>query len=252
MTETMTGKFQLRGMQMTVNKREFFRGARSGVPLMIGVIPFGLVLGLAAREAGLTSVQSVFFSTALLGGTAQLASVQLFGAQASAVVVIATAVIINLRYSMYSLSLYQLLKERSFPERLFAAYCVSDQSYAVTMAEYERAPGSRFISTFFLGASMAIFFVWACSILVGYNLGTVIPPELSLDFTIPLVFMSLLIPHLKGWDRQVSALVGGVAAVILVPRLPLQSGLLVAILLGIGAGTAAGYFRKPESNGGEG
>ena len=238
-------------MQMSGKKREFFRGARSGVPLMIGVIPFGLVLGLAAREAGLTTVQSVFFSTALLGGTAQLASVQLYGAQASAVVVIATAIIINLRYSMYSLSLFPILKERSFPERLFAAYCVSDQSYAVTMAEYERAPDNRFLSTYFLGTSLAIFSVWVCSILAGYNLGTVIPPELSLDFTIPLVFMSLLIPHLKGWDRQISALVGGLVAVILVPRLPLQSGLLASILLGIGAGIAAGFFKKSECSRGE-
>jgi len=239
-------------MHMSEKKREFLRGASSGVPLMIGVVPFGLVLGLAVREAGLTTIQSVFFSTALLGGTAQLASVQLYGAQASAIVVIATAIIINLRYSMYSLSLYPVLKERSFPERLFAAWCVSDQSYAVTMAEYERDPDSKILPVFFLGVSLAIFFVWACSILVGYNLGTVIPPELSLDFTIPLVFMSLLIPHLKGWDRQISALVGGFAAVILVPSLPLQSGLLVAILFGIGAGVAAGFFKKAEnSRGGE-
>ncbi len=119
------------------------------------------------------------------------------------------------------------------------------------MAEYERDPDSNLLPVFFLGVSLAIFFVWACCILVGYNLGTVIPPELSLDFTIPLVFMSLLIPHLKCWDRQISALVGGLAAVILVPSLPLQSGLLVAILFGIGAGVAAGFFKKAESSRGE-
>lgn len=238
-------------MTMSGNRSEFLRGARSGVPLMIGIVPFALILGLAAREAGLTTVQGVFFSTALLGGTAQLAAVQLYGTQASAMVVIATAIIINMRYSMYSLSLYPVLKGRSFTERIFAAYCLSDQSYAVTMAEYEKAPNNPFLPAFSLGASLAIFAVWIFSILLGYNIGNVIPKELSLDFTIPLVFMFLLVPHLKGWDRQVSALAGGVAAVILVPRLPLQSGLLVAILLGIGAGIVSSYLKKKESSEGE-
>jgi predicted branched-subunit amino acid permease len=237
--------------QMSEEKQEFLRGARSGVPLIIGVIPFALVLGLAAREAGLTTLQGVFFSTAMLGGTAQLAAVQLYGAGASALVIVATAIIINLRYSMYSLSLYPILEGRSFAERLFAGYCVSDQSFAITMAEYEVAPDNPFLPAFFLGASLSIFSVWIFSILIGYKLGTVIPAELSLDFTIPLVFMSLLIPHLKGWDRQVSAVVGGVAAVVLVPCLPLQSGLLAAIIAGIGAGMVSSFFKKKENSEGE-
>jgi predicted branched-subunit amino acid permease len=119
------------------------------------------------------------------------------------------------------------------------------------MTEYERAPDNLLLPVFFLGASLSIFSVWIFSILIGYKLGTVIPAELSLDFTIPLVFMSLLIPHLKGWDRQVSAVVGGVAAVVLVPCLPLQSGLLAAIIAGIGAGMVSSFFKKKENSEGE-
>lgn len=236
---------------MGAAKNEFFRGARSAVPISIGIIPFALVLGLAVREAGLTGAQGSFFSLSMLAGTAQLAAIQLYAAKASAVVIILTAMIVNLRYSMYSLSLYSILKDRSFPERLFAAFCVSDQSFAVTMAEAEGNPENHFIPAFFFGASLMIFIVWVCGIFFGYSLEKLIPAALSLDFAIPLVFIYLLIPQLKGRDRQISALTGAVASVILVPRLPLQTGLLAAILIGIGAGMAAGALIGENDSAGE-
>lgn len=231
---------------MYAGRKEFFRGARSAVPISIGIIPFALVLGVAVREAGLSGAQCSFFSLSMLSGTAQLAAIQLYAAKASAVVIILTAMIVNLRYSMYSLSLYSILKERSFAERLFAAFCVSDQSYAVTMAEAESSPTSSFLPVFFFGASLTIFLVWVAGIFSGYSLERLIPAALSLDFAIPLVFVCLLIPHLHGRDRQISALTGAVASVILVPRLPLQTGLLAAILIGIGAGMAAGALMKKD------
>lgn len=233
-------------MLMGASKNEFFRGARSSVPLLIGIIPFALVLGLAVREAGLTGPQASFFSLSMLAGTAQLAAIQLYGAKASAIVIILTAMIVNLRYSMYSLSLCPILKERSFLERLFAAFCVSDQSYAVTVAEAESNPGNHFIPAFFLGASLTVFSVWVIGIFFGYNLETVIPAGMSLDFAIPLVFLFLLIPHLRDRDRQISALVGAIASVILVPRMPLQTGLIAAILVGIGAGISSGIIMKEK------
>ena len=229
---------------MSAAKNEFFRGARSAAPLSIGIIPFALVFGLAVREAGLTGAQASFFSLSMLAGTAQLAAIQLYAAKASAVVIILTAMIVNLRYSMYSLSLYSILKEKSFTERLFAAFFVSDQSYAITMADAESSPGNPFLPAFFFGASLMTFLVWVCGIFFGYSLEKLIPAALSLDFAIPLVFIYLLIPQLKGRDRQISALTGAVASVILVPRLPLQTGLLAAILIGIGAGMAAGASIK--------
>ncbi len=210
------------------------------VPILIGVIPFAVVLGFAMKRAVLSLPQGAFFALSMLGGTAQLASVQLYAENSPALIIITTALIINLRYSMYSLSLYPILRERTFAERLFAAFIVSDQSYAFTMAEAETNPNNSALPSFFFGASAMVFLVWVGSIFLGFNVGTFIPPELSLDFAIPLVFMSLLIPHLKGRDRMISAAAAALASALLVHALPLHSGLLAAILIGIGAGVISG------------
>jgi len=230
------------------NQKEFFRGMRSVIPILIGVVPFAVVLGFAMKNARFSIPQGAFFALSMLGGTAQLASVQLYAENSPVLIIITTALIINLRYSMYSLSLYPILRERTFAERFFAAFIVSDQSYAFTMAEAERNPRKSSLPAFFFGASAMVFLVWVGSIFLGFNVGTFIPPELSLDFAIPLVFMSLLIPHLKGRDRTISAAIAALASALLVHTLPLHSGLLAAILIGIGAGLLTGnnIYRRQE------
>ena len=235
---------------MAYSKGEFLRGARNTVPLFLGIAPFAMVVGVAAREAGLDAVQGTFFSLSMLAGTAQLAAVQLYGSGASAAIVLLTAMVVNLRYSMYSLSLHPLLEERPFIERLLAAFLLSDQSFVVSMTELETNPDNPSLPIFLFGSSLAVYVVWVAGIFLGFVLKAVIPSGLSLDFVIPLAFMFLLVPHLGGRDRQVSVLAGIVASVVLVPRLPLQSGLLVSILIGIGSGMAAGeYFGKAGSGG---
>jgi predicted branched-subunit amino acid permease len=235
-------------MTVTDVKKEFLRGARCTVPLFLGLVPFALVLGVAANEAGLDAAQGAFFSLSMLAGTAQLAAVQLYGAGASATIILFTAIVVNLRYSMYSLSLFQILGEKTFFERLLAAFFLSDQSYVITMTERETNEANPFLPAFFFGSSLAVYIVWVSGIFLGFSLKAIIPAGLSLDFSIPLVFIYFLIPHLKGRDRQFSVIAGAVSSVVLVPRLPLQSGLLVSILIGIGSGMAAGaYIRGKES-----
>ena len=236
---------------MADTKREFLRGARNTVPLFLGIAPFAMVVGVAAREAGLDAAQGTFFSLSMIAGTAQLAAVQLYGAGASAAIVLLTAMVVNLRYSMYSLSLHPVLEKRSYIERLLAAFLLSDQSFVVSMTELETNPDNPSLPTFLLGSSLAVFVVWVAGIFLGFVLKAIIPAGLSLDFVIPLAFMFLLVPHLGGKDRQTSVLAAIVASVVLVPRLPLQSGLLVSILIGIGSGMAAGEYFGRAGSGGE-
>ncbi|HOO63622.1 MAG TPA: AzlC family ABC transporter permease [Synergistaceae bacterium] len=216
--------------------RAFRRGAKSVLPILLGVFPFSLVLGFAMKETGLSPLQTVSFAASVLAGTAQLATVQLYAEAAPGILIVLTALTINLRYAMYGLSMEPLVREKSILTRIFYAYIMSDQSYAFTMAEAEEHPSEQHITWFFLGASLVLYFFWQTGIGLGYVLGSVIPSWLPLDFTIPLVFMSLLVPHLKGSKRQFAAGTAALASLVLVPLLPLQSGLLASILIGMGSG----------------
>ena len=217
-------------------RAEALRGARSVLPILVGIIPFAIVLGFIMKQTGRTAFESGFFSLSLIAGTSQMATVHLFSSQAPFLVIVATAVMLNMRYAMYSLSLVPLLAHEPWWKRLLCAYVISDQSYAFTMAEVEKERAGLDVTTFLIGASLGIFLPWAAGILIGYRAGAIIPASLPLDFTIPLVFMALLAPQLKDRGRIGTALVAALAALVLVPTMPLQLGFLTALLLGVVAG----------------
>lgn len=224
---------------MERRQKAFFeplRGARAVLPILVGIIPFALVLGFIMRQTGRTAAESGFFSFSLIAGTSQVATVHLFAAGAPFLVIVATAIMINMRYAMYSLSLVPLLEGEPWWKRLLCAYVISDQSYAFTMAEVENNPDNGNIPGFLIGASLGVFLPWAAAIAVGYHAGSIIPASLPLDFTIPLVFTALLAPQLKDRPRIGAALIAAAGAIVLVPAMPLQLGFLTALLFGVGAG----------------
>lgn len=221
---------------MKINSPETLRGARAITPILVGILPFAVVFGFLMRQTGLTFWQSTFFAVSLIAGASQIATIQLYAAGTPLLVIVATAVAINMRYAMYSLSLEPLLRAEPWWIRLFSAFIVSDQSYGFTMAEAESNPANPDMPSFFLGAALGIYAFWELGILLGFTLGTVIPAGIPIDFAIPLVFMTLLVPHLKDRPRIAAAVISGFSAIILVPVLPLQSGLLAALLIGIAGG----------------
>jgi len=215
---------------------EFLRGCRAIVPSLAGVLPFAVVFGFALRNAGFNGIQSTFFSISMIAGASQLAAVQLYVNNSHIIMIIMTAVIINLRYSMYSLSLQPVMGNSPYIIRLLSSFLITDQSYAYTMTEFEKNPRNYLLPLFLIGASFLIYISWQLGILVGYNLGSFFPAKHFLNFVIPLIFISLLIPHIKGKDKMIAAITSAISAMILVPLLPLNSGMIISIITGIASG----------------
>ncbi|MFB6103031.1 MAG: AzlC family ABC transporter permease [Haloplanus sp.] len=218
-------------------------GVRATLPLLLGLIPFGLVAGVAAVDAGLSPVQAVGLSAVVFAGASQLAAVDLLGRDASIAVVVLTAVVINLRMSMYSASIAPYFESFRRRWEVLCAYLLTDMSYALAIAEFseDEAPTSGTADThrrwYYLGAAGTIWAVWQAATVAGVVLGASIPDEWGVSFAVPLVFLSLLVPELSDRPRVIAALVGGSVAVA-GSGWPLNLGLLGGALAGVAAGTA--------------
>lgn len=215
--------------------------------MLVGIVPFGLVVGVAAVDAGLTPLQTVATSVVIFAGASQLAAVDLLGRDAAPAVVVLTAAVINVRMVMYSASVAPRL--RAFPRRLrpLCSYLLTDMAYAATMAEDESAA----TVWYYLGLAGSIWAVWQVATVAGVALGRGIPPEWELTFAVPLVFVGLLVPAVTDRPRLVAALVGGGVAVLGAP-LPFNLGLVAGALAGVGAGVAAERVVRTPSNAGPG
>ncbi len=217
-------------------------GARDIGPFMLGVVPFGLITGISALDAGFGGLQTVAMSVVVFAGASQLALIELVGDGAPVAVVVATAAVVNLRYLMYSASIAPYFRDFSRPWKWLSAYALTDQSYAVAVTEFsDDDPAMRRRRWYYLGAAFALWGVWVLSTAVGVVVGGSVPPGLSLEFAVPLTFLALLVPSLK--DR-LSGLVGVIAGGVAIPAaaLPLDIGLVVAALLGLTVGVLVDTF----------
>lgn len=222
-------------MRQTV-RRAAWDGARAIAPLLIGVVPFGIVASVTTVDHGVAPAGVVGFSTVLYAGASQLAAIEVLGRGASPLVAIGTVAMINLRFVMYSAALAPHLADVGLVPRLGAAYVLTDQAFAVSVTAYrDRDLGPRGRLAFYLAGALVMWLSWQLATVVGLMLGTALPPDLPLDFALPLVFMVLLIPAITDRATATAATVGGVVAVA-GAGLPAGTGLLLGAVAGIATG----------------
>ena len=226
-------------------RESFLAGARDIAPLVPAAISFGLVTGAAVTQAGLGLLESVGMSVGVYGGAAQLAATVLWDERAPLAVTAGTALVINARFFIDSASIAPLLSARSVAAGSALAYLLRDGADALTMT---RAVGSERIATgpYYVGAGLTDWGMWVAATSAGALGAAFVPESWSLEFVVTLVFIALLMDAVKGRPDIEAAIVAATAAVVLVPLLPLQTGLLAAIALGM----TWGFVRDVDSGGG--
>lgn len=217
-------------------RAEFLSGVRAELPILIGAFPFGMIYGVLALGAGLPAGTAQAMSAVVFAGSAQFIMAQLFATGAPSVVIVLTAAIVNLRHVLYSASIAPFTRQLRPAWKWLLAYLLTDEAYAVTILHYyddEASPGNK--RWYYLGAGLALWSAWQLSTAIGIYLGAVVPESWSLDFTLALSFIALLVPTLKGRPGVAASLAAGVVAVLSF-GLPYKLGLVTAALVGIGVG----------------
>lgn len=214
---------------------QFWAGVRAELALLLGVIPFGMIYGMLAMEAGLTPAAAQAMSSLLFAGSAQIITVELVRTTTPGFIIILTIILLNLRHMLYSASVAPYLERISLPWKLLLAYLLTDEAYAVSIINFTQQKNASHRNMVLLGAGLTLWSAWQLSTATGILLGAVIPAEWSLDFTIALTFIALAMPAIRDRPGLVAALTAGVTAVLAF-SLPYKLGLVLASLVGIAAG----------------
>jgi len=230
-----------------MDRLEFRQGVRDVSPLLLGIIPFGFIAGIAAVNAGLGLPEAVGLSTIVFAGASQLAALDLIGRDAPLAIIVVTAVVINLRMFMYSASIAPHFQRLSKRMKALVAYLLTDQAYALAIARYREEASTRSVA-YYLGAAVTLWTVWQVTTVAGVVLGTSVPDSLGLEFAVPLVFLALLVPAMEDGPTIVAGILGGIVAVG-TGGLPLNLGLLVGAITGIVAGLLTEVVTEGSPNG---
>lgn len=205
------------------------------LPIAPGVLPFGLIMGTVASESGLSFLKAAFLNLFVFAGASQLAALDLMNQKAPIAIVVLTGLIINLRFIMYSTSLAPLFSPYKTLKKLGLAYIVTDQSFAVSSLAFEDIKTNKSKVYYYIGASLTMALIWHFSVLLGYLFGDIAPKSLSLDFAVPLAFLSIVIPSIKTKKLLLVALCSSFLS-ILFYKIPLNLGLMISACLAVGLG----------------
>lgn len=215
----------------------FRHGMVQSLPFLVVIVPFAVLFGVAAAEAGLDLAQVMGFSVLVLAGASQFTAVQLLSDNVPTLIVILSGLAVNLRMAMYSASLLPWLGDASGRQKAWLAYVLIDQTYALSIQHYERHPGLSMAQrmAYFGGAAVVLCLPWMAATWAGATVGQSIPDDIALDFAIPITFLAMIAPMLRTPAHLAACFVAIVAALVLA-GLPAGLGLLIAAPLGMATG----------------
>ena len=215
----------------------FRRGAIKSLPFLIVMIPFAMLFGVVATEAGMDVAQVIGFSVLVLAGASQFTAVQLLSDNASVIIVILSCLAVNLRMAMYSASLVPWLRNATGAQKAWVAYALVDQSYALSIQEYEANPqmSLRHRLAFFAGVVMVVCLPWMIFSWLGATVGQAIPEGIALDFAMPITFLAMIAPMLRT-PAHLAACFVAILGSLVFAGLPSGLGLLIASPLGMATG----------------
>ncbi|MFB6092632.1 MAG: AzlC family ABC transporter permease [Haloquadratum sp.] len=227
-----------------MDRSEFVAGLRDAAPTLPPNVPFGMLFGATAVQVGIDPAAATALSLFTFAAMAQMAAVELLRSGAELPVVLATILLINLRYVVYSASLAPEVRHLSRRWRTLIAYPLFDISYALSIAHFaetDREAGHR--GWYFLGAALPMVGVFVTGTLAGALAGTALGGGLHLSFAVPLIFIALLIPSIDGLPGVLTA-AGAAFVAVATAGLPFNLGLLAAAIVGTAVGALVDRSRS--------
>lgn len=224
--------------------RHSLDGARDITPMVIGVLPLGLAIGVAISTSSIPALAGWAAGPLIFGGAAQLMAVQLLDAGAAPAVIIVSALLVNSRIVMYSAAIAPWFRTATLRQRLLVAAPLIDPLYLTCAARYERADlDQRGRLAYYAGAAVLLLASWMAIQAVAIAIGDSIPDAAGLHVAAPLAFAGMLAKATVARPAIAAASVAGLVAVT-AAGMPYQSGITLAVVAGIGAGCVADQTRR--------
>ena len=215
---------------MNSNFKTFLKGIIDVSPLMIPVVPFGLIFGILAIDIGFSPLATMGMSLIIFGGASQIILLQLFSGGASSLVIISSVGAVNSRHLLYGAVVSEHVSDLKLIWKIIISYFLIDQAFAVSNTYFKKNKKNEFKHYHLLGAGFTCWTVWQISTILGIVLGSVIPEELGLSFTISLTFLALLINDFRKFKNIIVMLMSGIVATIGYNIIPFQAYIIVAAL----------------------
>lgn len=230
--------------QVTFTRRGLREGAIKVLPIALIDVPFAIVLGVLARQAGMSTVEVVLMSMLVFAGGSQLIIVGIWAYPVPVLTILLTTLVVNLRHLMMGASLRPWFAKLNPLKTYTSAHFITDETWALTIAHFKS--GGR-DAAFLMGSGLMLFVLWVGGTGLGHLLGAGLSSQdlvtWGIDFVVTAVFVALAVSL---WRGKSDLLPWVVAAGVSLGAYLLLPGTRWYILLGGLAGSVVGAFRDAD------
>jgi len=183
-------------------KEKFIEGAKKGIPITFGYVPMGIGYAAIAIKAGLTPLETISMSFLVYAGAGQIIAASMVLSGATAMAIILTNFVVNLRYFVMSTCVLNQVEESNLPLNILAAHVTVDESFAMFSLSED---SSIWI---YLGIAITAWLSWCLGAGIGVVILDLLPVIVTNSFNISLyaLFVAILIPAIKE-SKQIALLV---------------------------------------------
>ncbi len=217
----------------------FLNGVIKILPLCLAVLPWGLLAGSMAIQAGLTTLQAIAMSALVFAGAAQLMTLGLVMAGTPALTIIISVFLITTQHYLYALYLRDDISRQPLKHRLMLGFLLTDELFAVSIKK------QQYYIYYLLGAGSCFYLCWVVFSICGVVLASSVPnlDQYHLDFSIVATFIAIVIPFIKNLNTLVGVLVSVMLTVIFL-SLGIKSAAILAGVIGMLTATCLQNLRE--------
>ena len=216
-----------------INKFQILlKGSLDVLPLMIPVIPFGLIFGAIGIELGFGPYVTYATSIIVFSGASQVVILQLLSTGASSIVTITSSSVISTRHLLYGAVFSEHLNRLSLNWKMALSYLLTDQAFAVSNEYFKKNNENQFKHYHLLGSGLTLWIIWQVTTIIGIILGSIVPDELGLTFAIPLTFLALLVNYLRKLDHIIIIIISGLSSIIFF-NAPFKSYIILSSIIAL-------------------
>ena len=217
---------------MSSNFKIFLKGIIDVSPLMIPVVPFGLIFGVLSIEIGFTPLETMGMSIIIFGGASQIILLQLFSGGASSLVIISSVGAVNSRHLLYGAVVSEHLSDLKLIWKIIISYFLVDQAFARSN-EYFKKNNDKNKYFHLVGGGITCWVIWQTTTFLGIVVGSFIPEKLGLSFAVPLTFLALLVNDFRKFINVIVIIISGLVATFGYNYIPFKAYAIVAGLTGL-------------------
>ena len=217
---------------MSKKTENLLKGFYDVSPLLLPVVPFGIIFGAIGIELGFGPYITYATSIIIFSGASQIVFFQLLSNGASSLIAITSSSVVSTRHLLYGAVVAQYLSKLSLMWKIFLSYLLTDQAFAVSQEFFKKNSNDEHKHYHLLGAGLTLWIVWQLTTVIGILLGSIVPEELGLSFTIPLTFLALLINYFRKIDHLIVIFLSGLSS-ILFYEAPLKSYIILSCIISL-------------------